>query len=41
MTSRFHINVIANTRRSSGLPTHRESLRDLREALNAQWPIAR
>ncbi len=41
MTSRFHINILANTRRSSGLPTHRESLRDAREALNAQWPQIR
>ncbi len=38
MTSRFHINILANTRRRSGLPTHAESLRDEREALNAQWP---
>jgi hypothetical protein len=33
MASRFHINVLANTRRSSGLPTHAESLRDEREAI--------
>ena len=41
MTSRFHINILANSRRSSGLPTHAESLRDEREALNAHWPTIR
>lgn len=41
MTSRFHINILAHTRRQGGLPTHSESLRDEREALKAQWPTIR
>ena len=41
MTSRFHVHILSNTRRESGLPTHRESLRDEREALRARFPTIR